>query len=57
MDKTINIAKGIAIFSMVIGHVINHESPLSIFIYKWHMPLFFFFSGFFFNIQKYKFKK
>lgn len=56
MDKTINIAKGIAIFSMVIGHVINHESSLSIFIYKWHMPLFFFFSGFFFNIQKYKFK-
>lgn len=53
MNQTVNIAKGIAIISMVIGHVISSENFISIFIYKWHMPLFFFFSGYFFNAEKY----
>lgn len=56
MDKSINIAKGIAISSMVIGHAISHETYLSMFIYKWHMPLFFFVSRFFFKYNKYTFK-
>lgn len=41
---------------MVIGHVLSHDHILSIFIYKWHMPLFFFFSGFFFDPKKYTLK-
>lgn len=56
MNQIVNIARGIAIISMVIGHVISNNNYLSIFIYKWHMPLFFFFSGYFFNTEKYSVK-
>lgn len=55
-DKSVNIARGMAIIAMVIGHAIDSDSFLRIFIYKWHMPLFFFFSGYFFDMNKYKFK-
>lgn len=55
MNKTVSIARGLAIIGMVIGHVVDH-SYLTVFIYKWHMPLFFFFSGFFFDINRYSFK-
>lgn len=53
MNKTVNIAKGLSIIAMVIGHVLSSDNILTIFIYKWHMPLFFFFSGYFFNEKKY----
>ena len=56
MNQTVNVAKGIAIASMVVGHVISNDTFLCIFIYKWHMPLFFFFSGYFFNVNKYSAK-
>lgn len=55
MNKTVNIARGLAIIGMVIGHAVDH-SYLTVFIYKWHMPLFFFFSGFFFDVNRYSFK-
>lgn len=54
-DRSVSIARGIAIIAMVIGHVVPHDTLLGIFIYKWHMPLFFFFSGFFFDVDKYSF--
>lgn len=41
MNKTVNIAKGLSIIAMVIGHVLSSDNILTIFIYKWHMPLFF----------------
>ena len=42
---------------MVIGHAVPHDTFVGTFIYKWHMPLFFFFSGYFFNVDKYSFGK
>lgn len=41
----IDIAKGIGIILMVIGHSLNETSKLRLFIYLFHMPLFFFISG------------
>ena len=48
----INILKGIGILSVVIGHstmflFIKNMPMLNIFIYAFHMPLFFMISGFF----------
>lgn len=54
-DNTVAIARGIAIIAMVVGHCVA-EGDLKTFIYKWHMPLFFFFSGYFFVNGKYSFK-
>ena len=59
MVKWVNIAKGIAIFLVVYGHVIeglaeggyefaSYEMQHGI-IYAFHMPLFFFLSGLFLN--------
>lgn len=54
-EKYIDIAKGIAIISVVSGHILIYniygfndvwnESPLVKFIYSFHMPLFIFLSG------------
>jgi fucose 4-O-acetylase-like acetyltransferase len=41
-----NIAKAIGIMAVVIGH---SNSPIDNFIYLWHMPLFFFISGYFYK--------
>lgn len=38
--------KAIGIISVVLGHI---KSPFGFFIFSWHMPLFFFVSGFFIN--------
>ena len=43
-DITIDIAKGIGIILVVLGHVITLKS-INSFIYYFHMPLFFFISG------------
>lgn len=56
-DNTVSIARGIAIIAMVVGHAVPHDTLLATFIYKWHMPLFFFFSGYFFCVDKYSFGK
>lgn len=51
-DISIDIAKGICIFLMVMGHA---DVPESVFkwIYSFHMPFFFMASGMFFNPSKY----
>lgn len=46
-----DVLKGIAIILVVIGHT---KSPLSTFIYSFHMPLFFIVGGFLFNFTKYR---
>lgn len=51
LGGNIAIAKGLCIILMVVGHS-GCPSLLSKFIYIFHMPLFFFFSGFFFNTKK-----
>ncbi len=43
-DRAIDILKGIAIIAVIFGHI---TSPVGSFIFSWHMPLFFFISGFF----------
>lgn len=47
-DSSIDIIKGIAIIAVIFGHI---ASPISSFIYSWHMPLFFFISGFFIKAE------
>lgn len=47
-DKTVSIAKGVGISLMVIGHSGSPEL-LFRFIYLFHMPLFFFLSGYLFK--------
>lgn len=51
-NLSFDIAKGIAIFLMVIGHT-SIPKIVSTWIYSFHMPLFFFVSGVFFNLKKY----
>lgn len=52
----IDIAKGIGIFLMVIGHT-SIPKIGSHWIYSFHMPLFFFLSGYLFNPNKYSIKE
>lgn len=51
----VDIAKGIGIFLMVIGHT-GIPKLASQWIYSFHMPLFFFLSGYFFTSGKYSLK-
>lgn len=51
MNKTVSIAKGVGILLMVIGHS-GCPSNMRSFIYVFHMPLFFFLSGYCFK-EKY----
>ena len=51
--EIIDIAKGIGIFLVVIGHLISMNSYPGKVIYSFHMPLFFFLSGVCFNQDKY----
>lgn len=50
---TLDIAKGIGIILVVVGHCINAHTIPGIFIYAFHMPLFFLISGVCFNGEKY----
>ncbi len=47
-DLSVDRLKGLAILAVVLGHI---SSPLTGFIFSWHMPLFFFLSGFFIKIE------
>lgn len=53
-DNSIDIAKGIGIFLVVIGHCINSITYPGILIYAFHMPLFFLISGLCFNYEKHR---
>lgn len=53
----LDVAKGIAILSVVVGHTFSAYDPgsfLNKFIYSFHMPLFFILSGYFFKSQEFK---
>lgn len=50
-DSSIDIAKGICIFLMVLGHCF-FAGNIRHYIYLFHMPFFFFVSGFFFSTRK-----
>lgn len=48
-----DILRGIGVVLMVMGHV-TFGKAFDIYIHAFHMPLFFFVSGYFFNMKKYK---
>lgn len=48
----IDIAKGIAILCVFIGHTVSTPSQISSFIYFFHMPAFFFLSGYCFSNRR-----
>ena len=53
----VDVAKGIAILSVVVGHTFSAYDPGSLLdkvIYSFHMPLFFILSGFFYKPQEFK---
>lgn len=52
----IDIAKGLGIVLVIIGHLLISTSTLCAEIYTFHIPLFFFLSGYVFNGYKYNFK-
>ena len=54
----LDIAKGIGIILVIIGHIFADATmlPLRKFIYSFHMPLFFFLSGFLFSTKDIKIK-
>ena len=49
----IDNAKGIGIILMILGHIPNMPEFFHSWIYSFHMPLFFFISGYLFNEKKY----
>ena len=51
---TLDIAKGFGIILVVVGHCIKAYTIPGIFIYAFHMPLFFLISGICFNGEKYQ---
>ena len=55
-NQWVDVAKGIAIILMVLGHTAIPDS-LSRFIYSFHMPLFFIASGMMTTWTKYSVKK
>lgn len=52
--RWIDILKGIGIIMVVIGHSCPPDGLLAKIIFSFHMPLFFFVSGYLFNYWKYK---
>jgi fucose 4-O-acetylase-like acetyltransferase len=53
-SKLIDMAKGAGILFVILGHISLTPSALKIWIYSFHMPLFFICSGLTFSISKYK---
>ena len=53
-DLTIDIAKAIGILLMIIGHCQGLPYYFRNFIFSFHMPLFFIFSGYFYKPQRTK---
>lgn len=57
----IDLIKGFTILLVVLGHIYQYNNPIKIWIYSFHMPLFFIISGFFaknnINLNKLLMKK
>ena len=48
----LDIAKGIGLITVVFGHLFKYQGTVSNIIFSFHMPLFFFISGYCFNPKK-----
>ncbi len=56
-DKVLDVARGISILLVVIGHCQFLPQTIKVLVYSFHMPMFFFISGMCFSYKKYpKFK-
>ncbi len=51
-NKQIDVLRGIGAILVVIGHLVPYEGNIKILLYAFHMPLFFFLSGFLFSNKK-----
>ncbi|WP_324661016.1 acyltransferase family protein, partial [Bacillus pacificus] len=49
----IDTAKGVGIFLVILGHTGSLGERMTNYIYSFHMPLFFFLSGYLFSVHKY----
>lgn len=49
-----DILKGIAIILVIVGHTYKPGGPVCHAVYMFHMPIFFFVAGYFFNFDKYE---
>ena len=47
----LDIAKGIAILLVIVGHTVNNPSPIRQVIFSFHMPLFFILAGYTFRMK------
>lgn len=45
-NSVIDIAKGIGIILVILGHLVSYEDYISSYIFSFHMPLFFFITGY-----------
>lgn len=52
-NKTIDNAKGIGIILVIAGHLFTKDSIPFMYIFSFHMPLFFIISGYLMNGDKY----
>lgn len=52
-NYTVDIAKGYGMILVIAGHLFTYGSNPFNFIFSFHMPLFFFLSGFLFTLEKY----
>lgn len=50
----VDIAKGYGILLVIVGHCLDIDGKLFQFIYVFHMPLFFFLSGYVFNLENFE---
>ena len=51
-DYSIDIARGIACLLVIIGHISSTPSQVNVWIYAFHMPLFFIISGLIINTKE-----
>ena len=52
-DRSLDIIRGGCILLVVLGHIPGIPFELKKYIYSFHIPLFFFVSGYLFNFNKY----
>jgi len=52
-DRSFDMAKGLGILLVILGHIPTVPYELKKIIYSFHMPLFFFISGYLYNSMKY----
>lgn len=51
-EQWADILKGIGAILVVIGHLVLYEGNAKVYIYSFHMPLFFFISGYLYHHEK-----